>query len=492
MRVSCPAALLSLLAVAASCTRANSDYCDADEDCGGGLICDRDGQIEGRANACIALDCQPGELLACEPGGDSALLCDDSGTAAAEQDCEFGCSDGVCRQCEPGSDAVCSELGGGAGEVIRCDADGRIVERRECVLGCRSDAPACVDIAPANGLGDDLDFIDANPDAAPDLVLGDGSVVSDEGIVDKDGNAVDGVSSRSIAPKDGVPVVIYRVASLTIQGEVSFEGSSAVAFVSDGDIVIDGVVRVRGGRIAVDPCTGDDGSESGADESGAGGGSFGTSGGDGGDVFGVVGGGKAGSTHGSEDLVPLRAGCDGGGRNNSFGRGGGATQLVSRTRIRLLPGAAIDAGGGGGGFDSVSLGSDAKAIGGGGSGGGVLLEAPILELGDGSFVGANGGGGGCEGALGEPSVAAEPGALSAQPADGASCSGGTGDGGSGGTGRDPDQDGRTGDSVSGTVGPDAAGGGGGGAGRIRIDTALGSPPKTQFSPAPSMGLLETR
>jgi len=269
------------------------------------------------------------------------------------------------------------------------------------------------------------------------------------------------------APVDpgGIRVLVFAVSSLTITGDVITRGQPALAFVSDGDIAVNGIVRATAGP-GIDSIGGggdlvvcDPGPPATGHISGRGGGGFGGRGGDGGDIVGGPTGGAGGPIVGDEMIVPLR----GGGQDPGFVGAGGGLQLVSLTRITISDGGAINAGGVAG-LDNGT---------GGGGGGGVVLEAPVIELsGAGSAIAANGGGGGC-GNSGTVTSSAEEGRLDDQRA--AACqSDGGGDGGRGGAGSTPN--GLPGETISGCG--VVAGDGGGGVGRIRISDKDGS-----FAPA---------
>lgn len=169
---------------------------------------------------------------------------------------------------------------------------------------------------------------------------------------------------------------------------------------------------------------------------------------------------------------PLRGGCNSGAFSSLAGRGGGAIQLVSRTKITI----------------SGVVAANGSSNTGGGSGGGILLEAPVVEV-PGSVV-ANGGAGGGGCAFPTP---AENGRLDATPAmGGPACvfgaRGGNGGAGGSGAGIGVSVD-MTGHGASAGFG----GHGGGGVGRIRANTKSGGLHATGiFSPNPTTGTLATR
>jgi hypothetical protein len=169
--------------------------------------------------------------------------------------------------------------------------------------------------------------------------------------------------------------------------------------------------------------------------------------------------------------------------------GGAGIQIVSRTRIVIEATAALNANGMGGIAEQ-------GGIGGGGSGGSVLLEAPLVELGQGAAIVANGGAGATGAATGSAGVQT---VLTTAPATAPGCGAKPatlcGIGGNGGA-RD----------VAPTVGgalvyvttagvEQWTGGGGGAAGRIRINTADGTYTRSSDaieSPAPSVSTVRTR
>jgi hypothetical protein len=171
--------------------------------------------------------------------------------------------------------------------------------------------------------------------------------------------------------------------------------------------------------------------------------------------------------------VPLRGGCDSGFIyvGPFFGGGGGAIQLVSRSKISIVGVLAAN-----GGINT-----------GGGSGGGILIEAPAIAV-SGNVV-ANGGGG-SSGCL---SLIAEEGRLDDMPAAGGAPAAGCGKGGDGGA-RNVGAVGGASVNVLGENANFARGGyGGGGVGRIRVNTMAGGLHATGvFSPNPSTATVATR
>jgi hypothetical protein len=384
---------------------------------------------------------------------------------------------GPVDDCEPGEPIACD-----GAELRVCNAAGDGEERVTCALRCDPDGPACHDIIdPSNGLAAALDLAES----APDLVVDGGGTIFFDTVNDVAGTTatINGQTFETtvIAGAGTAPdVLVVPVASLRVVAGTIFSvvGERAVAFVSWGDVRIQGEMRALAGRSesVEEDCWGRASGEVGTDEDvpGPGGGSFATFGGNGGSVTGIgtAGTGKAaGDLVGNETLVPLRGGCPGG--FDGFGGpgiGGGALQIASRTLI-TIPG-ALGANGGGGCVSS-----------GGGSGGGLLLEAPMVTVAGGVF--ANGGGGGCGGFS-----CAESATMSTTPAAGDDvCTVATG--GDGAAGDVEATDGTDDPNNAGQA--DRAGGGGGGLGRIRVNTLDGTVAgASTFSPAPSLGEVAGR
>jgi hypothetical protein len=409
----------------------------------------------GQGDGDGGVSCTPGEPLECD--GDSIVVCGDDGMSQRTVACDISCDpDSLSCTCEPDT-SVCEE-----GVESVCGSDGHATPH-SCPLGCFDDT-RCAQLDATNRLTQFLD------DAAsgPDLTLPDGTIIntdSQEIIVDGLPINVTPVLLEAPADPGGIKVLVFAVSSLTITGDIITQGQPALAFVSDGEIAIHGVVRslagagsdgTGGGSVLV-VC--DPGPPATGHISGRGGGGFGGRGGDGGDIIGGPAGGAGGAIVGNEMIVPLR----GGGQDPGFYGAGGGLQLVSLSRITISDGGAIHAGGVAG-LDNGT---------GGGAGGGVVLEAPVIELsGAGSAIAANGGGGGC-GNSGTVTASAEEGRLDDRRAAGCQSDGG-GDGGKGGAGTTGN--GLAGESLSGCG--IVAGQGGGGVGRIRISDKDGS-----FAPA---------
>jgi hypothetical protein len=383
---------------------------------------------------------------------------------------------GPVDDCEPGEPIACD-----GAELRVCNSAGDGEERTACALRCNPDGPACEDIIdPSNGLAEELDLAEA----APALVVDGGGTVFFDTVDQVEGTTAtiaDQAFEVIVVPGAGTApdILVVPVASLRVVADTTFsvQGARAIAFVSWGDVRIQGTLRVVAGRSAdvEEDCWGNASTPAGNDDDipGPGGGSFATFGGNGGSVPGTIGGqGQAGGELvGNQTLVPLRGGCPGGSDGlGGPGLGGGAIQIASRTAITVS--GALGANGGGGCVSS-----------GGGSGGALLLEAPVVTVGGGLY--ANGGGGGCGGFS-----CADSGDMNETPAAGDDvCTVATG--GDGAAGDVEATDGT--DDPNDVGSTDRAGGGGGGFGRIRVNSLDGTiAGSSTFSPQPSLGTVAGR
>lgn len=417
---------------------------------------------------------------------DAGLPDDSSGDASGGGGGDAGIDGGGA----PGSDAgdampapVCTAnqaLRCDGATLVRCNSDGTAEVRETCALGCNAAAVRCNDVNPSNSLASFLDMTTGEPD----LDLGAAAVLNtDDGTVMVDGHPVV-VRSATLAQAPAPSIRVFMVHSLNAI-QVTATGRNALAIVSNGDVKVSGVFAASASSNTPGPGAFNDGACKGAPggppvaggvAGGAGGGAFGLGGGKGGSAMndnGTSAGGNGGTATGSPTLVPLRGGCDAGTVGASlFGAGGGAIQLVSRTKITVS------------GFVAAN-GSSAS---GGGSGGGILLEAPAVENTGAVVANGGGGAGGCLFPR-----AGEDGRLDTIPASGGTaCDIGNGrDGGSGGAGSQGARNGLS-LSVAGT-GPAFAGAGGGSVGRIRVNTVAGGlSGNGAFSPNPTTGLIGTR
>ncbi len=282
--------------------------------------------------------------------------------------------------------------------------------------------------------------------------------------------------SLVLTQSDGTSITVIHLTQLTVDPLVTLTVTgTGVVFAVDGEVEINGTIIAEAGADNPTHCasargaSGTDSQDSDAGGGGGGGGGAADDGGDGGDGDGSEHGAKgAKGAKVSSTLSPLRGGCPGGngGRRDESGtapaggRGGGALQISTNTKITVR-GFLDVAGRGGAGAPSAQVGA-----GGGGSGGGLLLEGPSISLGLASRLCADGGSGG-EG--GGATVGGNDGQRGACTSIGAARTQNTtnslgGDGGDGGWLLSV-----KGASAQSAVGGGAGGGGGGGsAGWIRL------------------------
>lgn len=246
------------------------------------------------------------------------------------------------------------------------------------------------------------------------------------------------------------PLILAANDTLEIDGTVNTDQSPTNQWYGGG---APGPAAVaRGGICALNNCAGGGGagSTNATLEIGSGGGAFCGKGGAGSILDPDAGVAAAGGMpYGVPELVPLVGGASGGSASaivNQANHGGGGLELVAGTSLTIEATAVINMGGG--------ADMEAYAVG-GGSGGGILLEAPTVNL-KGALVAAGASGSGYHGA-GQNGSAMLTGAIG-----GGSGIGGVGSSATAINGGD------------GTVMTTANfGGGGGGAGRIRINTGCG-------------------
>jgi len=449
---------------------------------------------------------------------DENTRCTDPDRPFCDLNGDYPASDGVARTCipdpNPGNEPDAGDTAGSdgnepdagqdpiacaePGDALECDGDTLVScsdagteQRVECPLGCSSEELRCLDLRPSNDVAPYLD----QSAAADALVLtGVAEFNTDSGnLVDGDETTILARSVLVEAPSNGVPIRVLIASRVEIES-LDVDGSAALAIAADGDVLIRGRLSVAGDDRVPGPgsfgdpssCRGQRGTIGEANgrfhAGGNGGGGYRTKGAPGGTVEDEVAqNGAGGSPFFNSLLVPLRGGCPGGGSTN----GGGAVQIVSRTRIDIAQDALINANGGGG-VEPTPGPQFPDPGGGGGAGGAILLEAPEVTVAGGLF--SNGGGGSAACGTGEN------GRESLDPALGKQCPGSdSGDGGSGGSALDGPTDGEP---IAATSSFDNAGGSGGGAaGFIRINSRTGTfvpSPTALISPEPDVGTAATR
>lgn len=375
-------------------------------------------------------------------------------------------------------------------EVLQtCEAAGENPIISECTWGCIGDGGAhCGVVQPLGGgvLPEDLlptkgqlleaITIDANTDFNTDTgeITGGFTRPSGTGEI----NGIEWIERNGVG--------IFRMRSLTINGEINPRGDNAVALVALETITVNEKIDLIHCTDNVNPGGFDGGSVQGAG-AGPGGGGASTGGDD--NCSGGGGGGHAGGggQGGAGNNVPRSAGGDivddaaiatlrggsggGGGRGGTGGQGGGAVQLAANGAITFTDDGEINAGGCGG-----QAGQNNKSGAGGGAGGTIVLEAPVLSFTAGAVLAVNGGGGGGGDAM-STNGGDGPTSLNAGTAgSGANQGGNGGKGASNITFNGDDGDGSK-----------NGGGGGGGIGRIVMRTRTGMATTTGVVISPALG-----
>lgn len=379
---------------------------------------------------------------------------EDSGTRVdAAPECEpdqAQCSGEALTVCGPDGRFVRYDVpnGGPLGEPVSITLDGY-----PCPLGCHATEARCNDVAPSNGLTRALDTADvglSGVDVLLDDTSGDIIVSTNAGapngeivIVEPGGDEI-AVPAEVITQVDGPDIVVLKVRTFTVREGVHLKlaGTKAIAIVSHLDVYIAGHVNLSGTNVGAGASQNSTCNVALAPGPGGGGGNYGR----GGDASNGSAGG-ANLEVLQPGLIPLQGGC-----SNYLGVGGGAIQIVSRTKIALSPNGLINVSGRQG--SGLVSGGTLYAFG-GGSGGGVVLEAPSIVFALGSRVAGRGGGGAAANATNNTHAAGTAGDadLSATSIPGGMCTG-CGTGGSGGTESTPPG---SGSGISGTT---LAGGGG--------------------------------
>lgn len=366
--------------------------------------CDLDGSIGGEPGTCIAVTCTAGEFGKCS--GNAALTCNQFGTGYDQVSCAHGCDaeQGGCRLCEPNQTACTN------GTVATCDAEGNQTISEQCPLGCFEDQPRCRDIDPSNHLAGYFDMSPAPPDL--DLTTGQWSLELDTGLLYESHGGSPPTLDSLVVPSgpNTPPMRVIRVGKLAL-GELYIHSSAqsmSVVFLAKGAVTIEGPVTLTsqtGG--VVDPsCSGQRGGSGYAINNAVGatapGGGGGVSAGGSGGIFyetETAPHPSGGAPHGTDDLQPLVGGCSGGGflkygtELEPGAEGGGAIQVSSRKSIKVEGSIIADGVSG----TAYASGPGDISISGAGAGGGILLEAPSVDLAANSTLSAKGGDGwGCD------------------------------------------------------------------------------------------------
>jgi hypothetical protein len=204
-------------------------------------------------------------------------------------------------------------------------------------------------------------------------------------------------NSGTFTTHAGAPLLVFTFSSFTLGTGLGITftntGYTAVAFLSRGDMTIDGTINANGsasplGVIGGPGATNAGDGENGEGNSGGGGGGYGGTGGSGQRSLGFLDlGGPGGTTYNPDITAQLEGGSQGGSSGFSGSRGGGgggALQLGTLGSISIAGTISVDGG-------AVAAGSGGQ---GGGSGGGLLVQANIVFVASNSVLTANGGDGG--------------------------------------------------------------------------------------------------
>jgi hypothetical protein len=279
-------------------------------------------------------------------------------------------------------------------------------------------------------------------------------------------------------------LILAKSYTLSVGVTLSITGQAPLIIAADANLLIDGTIvatesptnqwyaggapgpstDARGGICGLNACNGGGAAGGGSNttQQGSGGGAFCGNGGAGSISSADAGTPAAGGTaYGSSDLIPLVGGASSGSTNNIIGRvnhGGGGVELLAGGILTVTENGIVNMSGG--------ADHSAYAIG-GGSGGGILLEAPAVNV-KGALVanGASGASYSSAGTDGQVSLMAAPGGGNLGGAGSSATVINGGDGLASGTNFS---------------------GGGGGAGRIRINTGCGGMLNTNSSALISPG-----
>lgn len=451
-----------LAALAAACTKKNPILVCQNGQCTDSQYryCDVDGAIGGEPNTCVKPECSANQFVTCD--GSNAITCNSDANDYTSTACEFGCSmaNNGCNQCAANS-ATCS-----GSAVTTCDASG-VLHTEQCTGTCvNGPTPHCEylspkylpDVCDTPGSGT-LNWTQSG-DLDSDLDVNcTGGVVQQAG-----GNAICVLRYSSISIADGATLHVISSVDRDINTSHPDTGR-AIAFVSDGDLVVAGTIDISAQALLSGPGGGL--TRSGgtvAAGQGGGGAGFATAGGNGGSTT-TDGGANNGGQQALDPatLVTLVGGP------RSAGGGGGAAVLISCRGSVKVPGWLIASGGGGpGGYHILS---GTLPGGGGGAGGYMVLEGlNVVVTGSVWAKGGGGGAGGIGTAGSSTNEDGHDGSYGSVAAPGGYARTGAGNGGDGGWANRSPQPGLH---PSGSGGP---GGGGGSMGFFQSYTPAGVTP----------------
>lgn len=402
--------------------------------------------------------------------------------------------------------------GGGDGGVSACPstcpAPGTTLvsctgAKSPCALGCTDDpklGARCRELAPS-GVAQPSDYTEATndvtwgPDAGIVIDTGSGGITSGATTIRAPGTGLDAPSgitfriaaqlddSRLGAASPALGVFGFRSLKVAAGTTVRVIGTRAAALLTEGDLVVEGMITARATCDAGVPVAGGYASAAGPRPgasgppyacgvnntrtcyAGGGGAGFGTAGGDSDTRNAAKGGAAFPPLDGGTFTLFGGSGGGAGGEDQSKGPGSGAVPGG-------VGGGALQFGANGsfvlsGVLDACGCGGRGGA--GGGAGGMIVIEAPSVKLAPTAIIAANGGGGG---------------AFSNNPVDGLLS----------GAQAIPSNGGGRGGALSGAAGPGGnsqSTGGGGSVGRVVLNSLSTAPLPDSgvLSPAPALGLV---
>lgn len=411
---------------------------------------------------------------------------DVEGDADAAVDGEVVECEASSRTCEAGALSACGQdgrwiryevpNGGPGGEPTEV-----VLDEYPCPMGCDATEPRCADVLPSNGLAGAMDKLATSLeglDVVIDDATGDALLSTQMGAPNGEVTILEAGGEEIVVPADvvtqpdGPDIVVLKVRSFTLAEGVRLKslGVGALAITSHLDVRISGHLDLSGTTRGSGPSTNAACNVEVAPGPRGGAGNYG--------VGGAASDGSAGGSSlatVSPGLVPLEGGC-----TSFLGIGGGAVQIVSRTRIVIASTGVINVSGRGG---QGIVNGGTLYVPGGGSGGGVLLEAPSVVFELGARIAGRGGAGAAGNTTNNVFASGTSGDadLTATSVPGGTCTG-CGTGGSGGT--------ESTSAGAGVGAGTAVAGGGGAIGRCVAATRSGilQPPagvmKIRFEPKP--------
>lgn len=362
--------------------------CTTDDDCTGGQTC---GEL-GRCTSGEACPCTAGEFLSC---ADSTNIrrCNATANGIDTTSCGApGCNIDAqrCNTCPPGSARCTSD----STALAVCGSDGLPGGTDVCAISCLGgSADHCAYLQPEY-MNDVCDAVAT----APTYVVDTDTTIDTSDAANCNGGIVTQTAGREIC--------VLRYATIDIKATLRATGTRPLALVADDSLAVEGMVDVSakagvtgagGGAFAA-------GDRAGVDFGGGGAG-FRTVGGKGGNATSNGGGGAGGPI-----VVPSpqTTGFIGGttaqgpttqqqlqGYAGPGAAGGAATLIACRGSVSITGTIAANGGGGRGGKDTATVGTNFVGATGGGSGGFVVIQGLQVSMTGKLYANGGGGGGGC-------------------------------------------------------------------------------------------------